>query len=280
MNSSPNPSSVEQPKAPEAPKKPYISPSQINLYTKCGEAWRRRYIKKEIVPPGVAMVKGTSVHKGAELNFKQKIETRQDLKLKEVVDYSVASFETTIMTDGLLLNQEETLIGRSKVVGSAKDETAKLSKLYIEESAPLYQPKHVEVTARIPLPSSSHDLLSIADVITEHDEVIEYKTGKRWSQEKADNEPQLTFQAVTFRALTGRDPKRIRVENLVNNIKPVRNPVDTTRNADDYQALINRINAVLDGINKNVFAPANPGGWWCAKNWCGYWSTCPYVKRS
>ena len=61
---------------PEEPKKiekPYISPSQLNTFENCGEAYKRRYLDKEIIPPVVAALRGTGVHRGAEMNFVQKI---------------------------------------------------------------------------------------------------------------------------------------------------------------------------------------------------------------
>ena len=43
-------------------EKPYLSPSQMGMYCRCGEQYRRRYIEKEIIPPGFALIKGGSVH--------------------------------------------------------------------------------------------------------------------------------------------------------------------------------------------------------------------------
>lgn len=267
------------PAAPLLSTKPHISPSQINTFTKCGEMWRRRYILKQRIPPGISMIKGTSVHKGAEFNYKQKIKTHEDLKSKEIVDFSVAAFETTLQKDGLVLTPEDEAIGRIKVIDEAKDSAARLAQLYADESAPHYQPMEVELKARIVLPSSSHDLLSIADMVDDQDNIVEYKTGKRWDQAKADHDVQLTFQAATFQAFTGRPAANIVVENLVDNKKPVRNVVSTSRDTEDFAAMIARINAVLDAINKGVYPPANDGAWWCAPNWCGYFGSCDYVRK-
>lgn len=273
-------SSLDSNPVVEAPaKRPHLSPSQIGLYTKCGEAWRRRYIKKEVIPPGVALIKGSSLHRGAEHNFKQKIASREDLTPTEVVDYAVASFDTQVMTDGILLNSEEEAIGKSKVIGEAKDSTARLAGMFVKDIAPNYQPRDVEMQVRINLPTSTHDLLSIADMVTENDEIVELKTGKRWTQDKADANGQVTFQAMAFRAVHKKDPSKIVIENLVDNKTAVRNSLVTVRDEGDYEAMIARMNAVLDGINKGVYAPANEAGWWCSRNFCGYYSTCAYVKK-
>lgn len=268
--------------APEmAPgEKPHISPSSINTYTKCPEQWRRRYVLRDRIPPKLAMVKGTALHKGAEFNYKQKINTRADLPVKDVKDFSAAAFDEAIKDDGILLGKEEASMGKDKAIGEAKDGAIALAELYTKESAPHYQPLEVEAKVLIVLPSSTHNLLSIADLVTEDDGIIEYKTGKKWSQDRADTEPQLTFQAMTFKALYKKDPKKIVVENMVTSTKtPYRNSIETTRTEEDYTAMVNRINAVLEGINKGVYPPANPSGWWCSEAWCGYWNTCSYVKK-
>ena len=261
-------------------EKPHISPSSINTYTKCPEAWRRRYVMKEKIPPRLSMAQGTALHKGAEFNYKQKIVSRADLPVNEVKDFSAAAFDDEIQSNGYVLGDDEASMGKEKAVGAAKDKAVELAELYAKESAPQYQPLEVEAKVLIVLPSSTHNLLSIADLITEDDGIVEYKTGKKWTQDRADTEPQLTFQAMTFKALYHRDPKKIVIENMVSSTKtPYRNPIETTRTEADYQTMINRINAVLDGINKGVYPPANPMGWWCSEAWCGYWNTCSYVRK-
>jgi hypothetical protein len=266
--------------ATPGPEKPHISPSSIDTFTKCGEKWRRRYVMRERRPPRLRMIKGTAVHRGAEWNYKQKIESRVDVAVNLFKEYSAAAFDTEVNA-GFELDTEERAIGKDKVLGEAKDSAVKLAELYATESAPQYQPRAVEARVLIVLPSATHNLLSIADLVTEDDIIVENKTGKKWSQDRADLDPQLTFQAMTFRALYGYDPRKIVVENLVvNKVKdPYRNVVDTQRAETDYTAMINRINTVLDAINKGVYPPANPSGWWCAPDQCEFFDSCSFVAK-
>lgn len=125
-------------------KKPHISPSQVATYTKCGEQYRRRYLEHEIIPPSISLCKGRSVHKGSEYNFKQKIDSRVDLKRDEIVDYAVADFDTSKEKEGLLLHPGEESRGKAIVVGEAKDSVRDLAGLYAREVAPKYQPEGVE----------------------------------------------------------------------------------------------------------------------------------------
>ena len=62
----------------------HVSASQLSMYCKCGEQYRRRYVEGEIVPPGVALVSGKSVHKAREIDLKHKMATGEDLAVEAV----------------------------------------------------------------------------------------------------------------------------------------------------------------------------------------------------
>jgi len=262
--------------------KPHISPSQVASYTRCGEAYRRRYIEHEIIPPTIALHKGSAIHKGANFNFSQKIKSRVDLKPKEVVDFSVASFESSIKEKDLTLSSEDGSKSKVDIVAQAKDRTAQVAGILIKDSAPKFQPKSTEEEVYITLPSSSHNLKGFIDLETEDERIVDYKTSSRatWNQEKTDRDFQLTFYAMAYRSKNGKDPKEVAVENLIDGGKQVRvAPFVSRRGWNDYDAAIKRLNAVLNGINAGVYSPAHDGAWWCAPAYCGYWHSCPYVKK-
>lgn len=265
---------------PSKESKPYLSPSQLSMFLKCGEAYRRRYIQGEKIPPGIAQHRGSAVHKGAEYNYRQKIESRLDLKADEVVDYAVAAFEDRVQIDGLLLDPLEEREGKPKILGAAKDETAKLTDLLMTQVAPKIQPVAVEETHRMALPDSSHDLLGIFDLIDDKNQIRDLKTtSKTKLQMDVDKDSQFTFYSFMYRAKFGVDPAAVVVDNLVLKKVPESITLTTHRSDADYQVLINRINTVLDAINKGVYPPAPEGSWACSPRFCGYWSDCPYVKR-
>lgn len=270
----------------EQPKKPYISPSQLNTFENCGEAYRRRYIEKEIIPPGVAALRGGGVHKGAEMNFKQKIESKIDLPKQEIVDRAVAEFEGRMKLEGLFLDAESAAIGKDIVVGKEKDTTVRLAGLFADEVAPVYQPTAVEEKIRIELPDSPRDLLGILDltatIVTDPargEGLADYKTGKKTkSQSEFDGSPQLTLYDLAYRAKRGKAPDFIRVEQLIDTKVPKRVLTETTRTVADMKPAIARVNAMISGLEKGAFMPANPGSWNCSPRWCGYFATCKFVN--
>lgn len=259
--------------------KPHMSPSQLDMYCRCPEAYRRRYMEKEIIPPGMAILKGKSFHGGAELNMRQKIESHRDLPVKEIVEAAVADFDA--QTHGeFALTEEERSRGSATVVGEAKDDLASMVEAHAKLQAPEYQPVLVEEKVRILLPNGTHDLLGIIDLADDKNRVVDFKTaGRKKSQSDADGSVQLTVYAAAFRARMGHAPDEVRLDTVVQTkTKTYRDVTVSDRTDDDFAALSNRINAVTSAVNAGIFTPAAPGSWNCSQKWCGYWSTCPYVN--
>lgn len=280
--------SVPETQAPgAAPKKKHISPSQLNTFENCGEAYRRRYIEKEIIPPGVAALRGGSVHKGAEMNFEQKIESKVDLPKKDIVDRAVAEFEGRMKSDGLFIDSETLKRGKDIIVGEEKDTTVRLAGLFSDQVAPVYQPTAVEQKITIELPDSPRDLLGILDLTativadpSRGEGIVDYKTGKKTkSQGDFDTSAQITLYDLAFRAKRGKAPDFLQVEQLVDlKSGPKRVINQTTRTVADFKPAIARVNAMISGLEKGAFLPANAGAWNCSPKWCGYFGTCQFVN--
>lgn len=264
----------------EAAKKPHISPSAIDTYNKCPEMWRRRYIEKDIIPPGIAMLRGTGVHKGAEENFRQKIESKKDLPRKEIIDHAVAGYESKIKLEGVELKADEKAAGKKIAIGKGKDSVVSLAGLLADEVAPGIQPASVEEEIRIVMDDCDRDLLGYLDLTTVDKTIDELKTSSKsqWKS-KAGTTTQFIMYSLMHLAKHGELPADFRIHELVNTKKPKYNFIDGIHFGQaDFEPLVRRINATLKGISAGFFPPATPGAWWCSKNFCGYWDTCPYVN--
>ena len=260
-------------------QKPYISPSQVFMYTRCGEAYRRRYIEKHKIPPGIAMTKGISVHKGAEFNFKAKIQSKKDKPVGDIVDVAVSAFEGQVANEGLSLNAEEESIGKKMVVGKAKDSTAKMASVLMTGVAHKYQPVTVEEMVTVPLETSSHNLRGVIDLEVEGGALVDLKTSaKSWSQDRVDKSIQLPFYGMMKRALTGSDPSKVIVENIIDGSKTSVKTFERVVGMDDYLPIIRRLNRVLEGINAKIYTPAKDDAWWCSAAYCGYFNSCEFVR--
>lgn len=247
---------------------------------RCGLQYQFRYMDGLVIPPGMAALKGRGLHGGAQVNMRQKLDTRKDLPAKDIVDAAVAAFETDLQGDVQLTDEEQSK-GKEAVVGEAKDSVVKLAQCHAEEQAPEYQPVLVETKVTIELPNLSRDLLGIIDLADEQGRVVDFKTTKRKKpQSEADDSVQLTTYAAAYAAKFGKPPESVRLDVLVQTDKKTERqaPLDSARGPADFAALAHRINALDKMIEHGVFMPAPPGSWYCSVKWCGYWGKCPAVN--
>ncbi len=261
--------------------KPHISPSQIDTYLNCGEAYRRRYVEGERLPPSAAMLRGSGVHLGAEYYFMRKLEMNVDSPIDEVVERAVGAFDTKLRADGLLLNPDEEERGKSIVVDEARDSVARLTELFMRGVAPGIKPRLIEHRVRIRLPKAPRDLLTIMDLVDEDEYIHDYKTTtKKKTQNDVDRDFQFGFMPLCFKAKFGRAPKGLKVQVLIDKKQPEVQVLETQRSTRDFEAILNRVNIVVNGIEKGHFMPAPANSWKCSPNFCGYFKTCKYVNGS
>ncbi len=262
------------------PIRPHISVSQLSLLRKCGIAYERRYINGEKIPPGIAAHIGTGVHSGANINYAQKIETRTDLPVSDIVDASVSAMKDAVDVNGVVLDPG---VSHDIQIGNAIDLTASLATYHAVHVSKRHQPVMTEQRFTIPLPGGK-DLLGIIDLVAEQGEnghkLVDLKTTRKAkSQREADTSLQLTAYSLGAKRLTGDLPKLIQLEVLVHSEKGVREQVfDTQRGPEDFKILAAHLNAAEKVIRSGAFTPAAEGSWYCSVRWCGYASTCPFFK--
>jgi hypothetical protein len=216
---------------------------------------------------------------GANYNFRQKVESKEDRPHKEVVDVAVADFESASEKTDFTLSDEERSAGKVISIGKGKDSTAQMARVMMEAIAPKYQPVATEEEILIDLPTSSHNLKGIIDVRTDK-KVVEIKTGNRaWTQARVETEFQLDFYELGYRSQLGEDPQEVVVENLVQKASGITPVAIPRRGRADHGAAIARINRVLQGIALGSYMPAPTGSWYCSPKYCGYYNTCKLVKK-
>jgi hypothetical protein len=259
----------------------HLSASQLDMFAKCPESWRRRYLEGEIIPPRLAMLKGSAIHSAAEHNMRQKIESYADLPVKEITDFAVSAYEDKLKRDSYTLGENETLNDAAEM----KSTVASMAQVHAERQAPDYQPVAVEQRFTISLPMLDHDLVGVADLITDQREVVDFKTGKRsLSQSDADESTQLSIYAASVqRDNPGVDAVNVTLDMITepgSRSAPKRVVIHSHRDRSDLPILANRVEVVSRTIAAGLFPPAAPGSWWCSADWCGYYATCKYVNKA
>lgn len=259
---------------------PHWSPTQSEMFAMCPERYRRRYVEGEKIPPGIALIRGSAVHKGAEVNLKHKRDNGTLLDQGAVLDAVREEFESR-WQGGVLLTPEESVVGVTVTKGEAIDETISAAQFHHEHVAPIILPKYVEAKVETTVEGLPRPLLGFVDVIEPDGAINDLKiSGKTPSEDMAANSVQLKHYALAYRAATGQPSPVQRLDYVVplkRGTKHVR--VQTRNGPDDIARLLHRYMTQMTAILGGTFPPATPGAWWCSEKWCGYFRTCRYARN-
>lgn len=256
-----------------------ISQSSLNMILRCAESFRRRYLEDEITPPGIALGRGSGVHKACELNHRQKVATARDLPVDELTDAARDTYVNSFRNGVYLVKEQEP--EKKKLLNEGLNETVRLTRKYRSDLAPEIQPKEVEQKFRVQIPGIQLPLFGILDLIVEKDgeEMIrDFKTANRsWPEGRINEEIQPVFSTFLFQKERGKKPK-FHYDVLVA-LKDSEKVQDLTYEGREgaVNALGAKIMMMQAMMDAGIFPPATPGHWACSEQFCGYWRDCAYV---
>jgi len=254
----------------------FITNSMLNMFQRCPEQFRRRFLEGEIIPPGISARIGTSLHRAAEENHRYKLMKGEDLPKDYLQDLARDTYKTLIENEGVYLAPEE-LTEAQKLIAEGLDTAVTLTGLYRDRIAPEIKPYLIEKEIFIQVDDLPVPFRGTLDLITEDHLIIDFKTtSQKWSQEKADGLLQPTFYWFMAKA-EGISPNKFVFKILIKKSHPEVQTLETTRTEEDLWALIQRARVLIQAIEKGVFPPTNPENWWCSPRFCGYYATCPYI---
>ena len=73
-----------------------FSASSLQTFLRCAKQWEYAYVYEFKRPPSLRMIIGTSAHAAEEVNYKQKIETGEDISLEHAVDLFSTAFDSAV----------------------------------------------------------------------------------------------------------------------------------------------------------------------------------------
>ena len=256
----------------------HFSVSQLGMYCRCAEQYRRRYIDGDKVPPGIALLVGGGVHGGIDAAMKGKKETGSDMPPDDLRDAAVASFDMRLSREEVSLTKEEREVGRAVVIGSSRDRVAALSHYWGVVAQPGYSPLGSEVEFTLPMEREvGLPLVGVVDLI-EAGRVTDFKTSgsRAVSQREADVSLQLTAYSLHVHRVQGTAPE-VRLDQLLDRSgKTERRVLSAKRTRADYERLVLRLRATIAAVRAGNFPPCSPENWGCSERWCGFAATCPY----
>ena len=249
----------------------------IAMWLRCGEQFRRRYIEKEIIPPGITARRGSAVHKAAEINHKQKIQTKKDMPLDDLKDATRDTYIHLIKEEGVFIPKEYAS-EKKKLLNEGLNQALSATEIYSDIVAPQIQPKKVEYTIQKKLDGFDLPLEGKVDVVNETGEVIDLKVKRRESQAWADREIQPSFYTLLLKD-EGNYPEF--VYQIITPLKTTTNvqTLRTRRTSQDIEILKMYIEAFIRDLETGNFKPCHPENWMCSPLYCGYYYTCKYARR-
>jgi hypothetical protein len=254
----------------------HLSISQLSMFWRCGEQWRRRYLDNDIHPPGIAAHIGSGVHKAAEINFKSKMQTGADMPLGDVQDAAADAYDRSL-SGGVFLAPDEAPSAKISM-NEGKDAAVALATLFRESLAPTINPALVEHKVVLDIPGVSLPVVTVLDCYTSDHKLRDIKTsGKKWPEDRAHTSPQPTIYRESVKEATGEYPETIWFDVLVKNKTPVLQTIQTTRDNDDLRIVSAQFGIMASSIQAGIFPPAQPDHWCCSPKFCGYYFTCPYI---
>jgi hypothetical protein len=247
------------------------------MFQRCGEQYRRRYLEGDVIPPGIAARVGSGVHKAVEVNYRNKMQTGEDMPLDAVQDCAAEAYGKALQ-EGVFISPEE-VPGARLAMADGKDRAVSLATVFRRELAPDVIPALVEERITIELPGVELPIVTILDCYTKDKRLRDLKTASRkWAEEKAHSSHQPTAYREAVKEVTGEYPDGLCFDVLVDSKTPTIQTIAITREQSDLDILTLKFQTMIASIRAGIFHPAQPDNWCCSMKFCGYWSSCKYIS--
>lgn len=236
-----------------------LSPTSLTTFMDCSAKWFYRKVLNLPETRGSALGLGSAVHEALAENFRQKIETKEDLPTEGVTALFVDAFSRQL--DSIVLQADESA-DELKQMGET------LVRVYMDQAAPSIEPAAVEQAVEgligdVPV----HGYI---DILTTDGTVIDIKTAsKKPSGITSDHRLQLTTYAMLEPAASGKCRR-----DAIAKTKTVTLTQATMEVSDADRKLTTRLYSIArDQMRTGLVAP-NRGSFLCSRKYCGYCDRC------
>lgn len=252
----------------------HLSPTQIDMYFRCGWQYYLRYVLGIKSPPGVALVDGTSHHKTLHNNNKYKIKTGKDRPVK----YLVQKFCDEFSTEAKTIPKSEW-----RLAETTKDKVINRGKLiqtqYHKHFAPNLVPKFCEHEVRFKVGKITVlGYIDVGGIYSHVKGVFDYKTSARL---KSDAELKSSaalshygWEALSLLNCNWRNPPHVGycILKKTGDSKPLFQ--STPLMAYRIKWYRQQVLSVANSISLGSFPVRSGVGWECCEKYCGYWDRC------
>jgi len=257
----------------------HLSPTQINMYLRCGQQYYFRYVLGIKSPPGVNLVDGSSHHNTLDNNNKYKIKTGKDRPVKYLVQRFCDTFNDSAKEIPkrewkLAETTKDKVINRGKLIQTQyhKCFAPNLSPAFCEHEVK-FKVGEVEVLGYIDVGGDYIDVNN--KIITG---VFDYKVSTRL---KSDDElrgsvalSHYGWEAVELLNCDWNDPPHVGycILKKTGDSKPLFQSIPLT--AYRIKWYRQQVLSVANAISLGSFPVRSAVGWECCARYCGYWDRC------
>jgi hypothetical protein len=251
-------------------KKKVYHQSEIKTYLMCGKRWEFEYVHglRGLSSPEATI--GSSADAAISMNLAQKVETKTDLPVEQLLDNCSADFEKRKL---------ETAWDPEDDQGQSKDHAISIVKLFQSKVAPFIRPKRVQEKFLIET-DGGFDLGGTIDYRDIDGWIGDLKTTSR--QRASSFVVSRSFQPAMYdyaaRAIDPVSPHvgfRFDIFTRPTKTLPAEyKPVSGVVTSQDHEWLFLSIAQVHSAIQAGIALPSPEGSWYCSAKWCPYWGSC------
>ena len=180
---------------------PVLSPSQVRCFFDCQARWWFKYGLQLPERKNSSLALGLAVHQALEVNFREKLETREDLETTGVV---------CVFREAWMEQVPQTEFTPDESQGDLRRVGEKLVAKYMDEVAPTVEPAAVELDVQGEIAGVA--VRGRVDVLDVEGRLIDFKTASRRPSHVS---PDYAFQLATYRQITPGASGEVRIDSLV-----------------------------------------------------------------
>jgi CRISPR/Cas system-associated exonuclease Cas4 (RecB family) len=238
---------------------PMLSPSQVRCFFECQARWWFKYGLQLPERKNSSLALGLAVHQALEVNFREKLETQEDLETTGVV---------CVFREAWMEQVPQTVFTPEESQGDLRRLGEKLVAKYMDEVAPTVEPAAVELDVQGQIAGVS--VRGRVDVLDVEGRLIDFKTASR---RPSCVSPDYAFQLATYRQITPGASGEVRIDSLVKT-----QTVQIVQQAYTVEEPDIRATQVLypmaqQAMGSGMYCP-NRQSMLCSQKHCSFWKHC------
>jgi hypothetical protein len=238
---------------------PVLSPSQVRCFFECQARWWFKYGLQLPERKNSSLALGLAVHQALEVNFREKLETQEDLETTGVV---------IVFREAWMEQVPQTEFASGESQGDLRRLGERLVAKYMDEVAPKVEPAAVELDVQGEIAGVA--VRGRVDVLDVEGRLIDFKTASRRPSYVA---PDYAFQLATYRQITPGASGEVRIDSLVKT-----QTVQIVQQAYTVEEPDIRATQVLypmaqKAMGTGMYCP-NRQSMLCSQKHCSFWKHC------